>query len=89
MVTQGAATDMHVAAASKAMIQRDVWKAIVIHDVFYSFQNPPEKITDEELEIYRREIELKSHPKPTVELERRGMLVPRDTQHNLCLLGIA
>ncbi|TPP62343.1 hypothetical protein FGIG_11377 [Fasciola gigantica] len=79
MVTQGAATDMPVAAASKAIIQRDVRNAAVIYDGLYSHQNPFEKITDEELEMYRREIELKSHPELAVELERRGMLVPGDT----------
>ncbi|KAA0192075.1 Alpha-adducin, partial [Fasciolopsis buskii] len=79
MVTQGATTDMPVAAASKAIIQRDIRNAAVIYDGLYSHQNPFEKITDEELEMYRREIELKSHPELAVELERRGMLGPIDT----------
>lgn len=33
MVTQGATTDMPVAAASKAIIQRDIRNAAVIYDV--------------------------------------------------------
>ncbi|VDP89427.1 unnamed protein product [Echinostoma caproni] len=79
LVTQGAVTDMPVAAASKAIIQRDVRNAAVIYDGLYSHQNPFEKITDEELEMYRREIELKSNPELAIELERRGMLAADGT----------
>ncbi|OON23448.1 class II Aldolase and Adducin domain protein [Opisthorchis viverrini] len=75
LVAQGAVQDVPVAAASKAIIQRDVRNAAVVYDALYSHQNPFEKITDEELEMYRREIEIKNNPELAAELERRGLVV--------------
>lgn len=60
LVAGGAISEVPVAAASKAIIQRDIRDAAIIYDGLYSHQNPFEKITDEELEMYRREIELKN-----------------------------
>ncbi|KAF7261023.1 hypothetical protein EG68_01671 [Paragonimus skrjabini miyazakii] len=77
LVAQGV-SDLPVAAASKAIIQRDVRDAAVIYDGLYSHQNPFEKITDEELEMYKREIELKNNPELAAELERRGLIASED-----------
>ncbi|CAH8610168.1 unnamed protein product [Dicrocoelium dendriticum] len=72
LVTRGV-TSVPVAAASKAIIQRDVRDVAVIYDALYSHQNPFESITDEELELYRREVELKNNPYLSAEFERRGL----------------
>ncbi|KAH8861284.1 Alpha-adducin [Schistosoma japonicum] len=73
LVAGGVASEMPVAAASKAIIQRDVRNAAVIYDGLYSHQNPFEKITDEELEMYRREIELKNNPDLVTEMDRHHL----------------
>ncbi|VDL99441.1 unnamed protein product [Schistocephalus solidus] len=51
-----------VAAASKAILQRDVRDAAIVYDGVYVKQNPFGQVTDEELEAYKKEIELKSNP---------------------------
>ncbi|CAL8086557.1 unnamed protein product [Calicophoron daubneyi] len=79
LVTQGATSDMPVAAASKAIIRRDLRDAAVIYDALYSHQNPFEKITDEELEMYRREIELKNNPNLTSESDLHPAVVSEDS----------
>uniref|UniRef100_A0A5K3FSP2 Aldolase_II domain-containing protein n=2 Tax=Mesocestoides corti TaxID=53468 RepID=A0A5K3FSP2_MESCO len=52
-----------VAAASKAILQRDVRDAAVVYEGVYTKQNPFGQVTDEELEAYKQEIELKTNPK--------------------------
>nr|CAH8842080.1 unnamed protein product [Trichobilharzia regenti] len=79
LVAGGVTSEMPVAAASKAIIQRDVRNAAVIYDGLYSHQNPFEKITDEELEMYRREIELKNNPELLAEMDRRHHAAGQDT----------
>lgn len=44
----------------------------------YSHQNPFEKITDEELEMYRREIEIKNNPELIKELEHSQDVISYD-----------
>ncbi|VDO03061.1 unnamed protein product [Rodentolepis nana] len=55
-------TNFTVAAASKAILHRDVRDAAVVYDAVYTKQNPFGQVTDEELDAYKREIELKNNP---------------------------
>ncbi|VUZ45756.1 unnamed protein product [Hymenolepis diminuta] len=55
-------THSTVAAASKAILNRDVRDAAVVYDGVYTKQNPFGQVTDEELEAYKREIEIKNNP---------------------------
>ncbi|KAM7539697.1 hypothetical protein Aperf_G00000033318 [Anoplocephala perfoliata] len=55
-------THSTVAAASKAILHRDVRDAAVVYDGVYIKQNPFGQVTDEELEAYKREIEIKNNP---------------------------
>ncbi|KAL5967873.1 Alpha-adducin [Taenia solium] len=51
-----------VAAASKAILHRDVRDAAVVYEGVYTKQNPFGQVTDEELEAYKQEIQMKNNP---------------------------
>ncbi|KAH9585381.1 Alpha-adducin [Schistosoma haematobium] len=94
LVAGGVTSEMPVAAASKAIIQRDIRNAAVIYDGLYSHQNPFEKITDEELEMYRREIELKNNPDLAAEMDHHltgqnaSFEAPSSTTHLIDSLAV-
>ncbi|CAH8516141.1 unnamed protein product [Schistosoma rodhaini] len=93
LVAGGVTSEMPVAAASKAIIQRDIRNAAVIYDGLYSHQNPFEKITDEELEMYRREIELKNNPDLVAEMDHltgqnASFEAPSSTAHLIDSLAV-
>ncbi|KAH9285664.1 Alpha-adducin [Echinococcus granulosus] len=51
-----------VAAASKAILHRDVRDGAVVYEGVYTKQNPFGQVTDEELEAYKQEIQMKNNP---------------------------
>nr|CDS31646.1 adducin related protein [Hymenolepis microstoma] len=73
-------TNFTVAAASKAILHRDVRDAAVVYDAVYTKQNPFGQVTDEELDAYKREIELKNNPALYAEWLRQHETGQADTK---------
>jgi len=61
-VASSGSVNTSIAAASKAILQRDIRDAAVVYDGVYVKHNPFGQVTDEELEAYKRDIEIKNNP---------------------------